>query len=302
MMFISEIMQSLRQNNDLVENCSQKLREREDFLSCVQPQLCCWQAQPELSSEDIRSINNTFYEYIRSEMILLLILCNNASWRNSGADIAEEFIRLLLPLKTEDVAKRIEVEFMRQEMFSRVSYIFNQINDIVMDCLEECEPECEENVAFFAGISCPLDSAKIFMQYLNNHISDGNWQKIAGSKNHKMSLFRQKELLELEYCQCQYTPGDPDYVRLENQYQIMSARIESDYKERTLGCNAGVTPWTLRNILKRYVSIPHREEISRWTWQKYSELKGAVNGTPPPDRLKTYWSGHDIFKIDFFRD
>jgi hypothetical protein len=301
-MFVFETMQSLHRNN-LVENCLQKLRERESIIADVQNLLSHWQVLPELSTEDIRNINTAFYKYICSEMTQLLILGNSDFWHHGGQDVADEFIKLLLPLKSEDVAERVDVEFLRQEMFARVSYIFEKINDVAMFCLEESEPEQEIDLAFFSGISCPLDSAKIFMQYLNNHISDGNWQKIAGSKNHVMSRLRQKNLLETEYRQCQYTPGDPDYVFCENQYRVLSEQIESDYNERTIGCNAGVTPWTLRNILKRYVSIPHREETRRWTWQKYSELKSAVNGTPPPPvRQKTYWLENDFLQNDFFKD
>jgi hypothetical protein len=43
--------------------------------------------------------------------------------------------------------------------------------------------------------------------------------------------------------------------------------------------------------------------MRRWTWQKYSELKSAVNGTPPPPvRQKTYWLENDFLQNDFFKD
>ena len=148
-----------------------------------------------------------------------------------------------------------------------------------------------------ASVTSPVDSSTVFMQYLNNHISDGNWQKLACSKDRTASRMRQKELLEIEYAQCHYMPGDPDYPALEKQYRDLSARIDAGLNTDTIGGNTGMTPWVLRKILRSYVSIPRREETARWTWQKYCALKSAVNSASSEPQNQSFSTRNPFFAV-----
>lgn len=216
-----------------------------------------WQNHSVLSSEDIRHITAAFYEYVCAEALRKITAGNEKTY----AAQAEQFIQLLLPLDELDAANRIRMTFCRQDMLARVSYIFYKIDEMMAK-------EAGDDVA------SPLDSIRIFMQYLNNHLLDGNWQKIASAQNNNQQAIQQK-LLALEYAQCQYAPGDPDYLNYEEKYRICSEQIHTDY--RIAGDKMGLSPWSIRNLLKHSIKTVPRKEKKHWSWEKYTQLKGKTN-------------------------
>lgn len=287
-MFIAEVLQLIHQG-DLVDNCATWLQKRESNIVISRQHLDNWKKMSDFSSDDIRNINDAFFSHIKSEIIQLLVLGNSDSWQNNGKAIAKDFIKLLLPLPVSDVAERIKVEFLRQDMFARVSCIFSKINNIMMQKLEDADVSDNNCESDFSALPCPLDSARIFSQFLNNHINDCNWQKVLSSRNPHMCHSWQNTLLEIEYSQCQYTPGDPDYIVFENKYRELTVRIEADYTTSPMCCNTGATPWMIRNILKPNVQIVMNNEIKRWTWQNYRNLKDVVNGKTPVQQSQEFW-------------
>ena len=277
-MFIYDTIRLLRQP-DALEHCLEKLNKRDLYLADIHRLFQERQEKGEaLSSGDVRFINRIFCEYIKAELTGLFIPEHFENLPEHGIEEAGNIIKQLLPPASEDIAERIKTEFRQREMLARVSYIFSCVRRIAEARLEDSAADAGKDFERYCSVTSPVDSSTVFMQYLNNHISDGNWQKLACSKDRTASRMRQKELLETEYAQCHYTPGDPDYAALEKQYRDLSARIDADLNTDTIGGNTGMTPWILRKILRSYVSIPHREETARWTWQKYCALKSAVNG------------------------
>ena len=306
-MFIADILQSCRQGEgDFVIRTLAVLREQETKSVKFYRQIKKWQESSALSSDDIRGILNAFYGYLCAEAGKTVICNDLASWREHGGEgRAREFINLLLPFKSADIAERIKVEFARQEMAARVSHCISEIYQKMLSDLEFSDPDEPCGIDFMSE-SCPLDSARIFMQFLFNHISDSNWQKIAsGSSN--MRICRQRLLLELEYKQCQYTPGDPDYTDCESEYRILRGKISADFNACSSGCKSGLSPWSVRNILKNCVKIPSGGETRRWDWSKYCSMRAVVNGVESDPQYMSLCrsaaerAGREIMK-DFFED
>ena len=292
-MFIKETIHELSQG-EFPEVPAHKIQQWEENYAGIQSQLEHWKSLPELSSDDIRCINNALYEHIKAEATWLMICHNPAAWQeNGGKLLAEELIKLLLPLKSSDITERIKQEFVRQDMCARVSYAFSRIHDIMMDELDFIDIEEADELqnrfrTDLSKVTCPLDSVKIFMQFLNNHVSDGNWQRVSCARNQHARWQGQRELLELEYEQCQYQPGDPDYAIYENKYRVLRNMIEIECDSGPAGFKNGITPWTLRNIIRSRVTLSPKAEKKRWTWLQYCDLKDIVNGKQPQER-PPYW-------------
>ena len=275
-MFIYDTLKRLH-TGDIVTNISLLI---EKWTSDDTPkELEHWQNRFHLTAADIRDIHAALLGHMRSEIEKLFVFGIDEREQRDWEAPIETFISLLLPLNaTADISERIRTEFYREEMRNRITYLWEKADALLPHRpIKEMEPEDVFDIDLAAGVSCPLDSCKAFQQYLYNHLSDGNLQKVSSARTPDPETVQ--KLLELEYDQCHFSPGDPEYSHLEKRYKELAARIDSECTVASpLGYNKGFTPWAVRNLIKYSVAIPKKEAAVHWDWHTYNMLKNAVNG------------------------
>lgn len=276
-MFIAEILSSLHQG-DFARNCLDMLKASHRHIINTRPKLNHWQSLSDLTSEDMEDITTAFYELVRSAARLIFTTANYGSWQRDAQPQAEDFIKLILPSpETSDIATRLKIDFERKEMSDRTSYLLSKIGDITTRHANGIKVNPESICAELQQVSCPLDSKTMFLQYLTNHIADGNWQKLSCCLNQKSAGIRRWKLLGLEYTQCQYSSG-AEYTSCENLYRSITEQIGVASDIASGSVNGKISPLSFRNMLKPYVSIETEVDRRIGMWEVHCTVKNVING------------------------
>lgn len=299
-MFISEILNSLHKGS-FARNASAMLMKSSRHIADIREKLNYFQTLPELSSCNIRDIKSALYELLRAASCLVFSTENHALHLQDVLPMAEEFIKLLLPLpdKSEEISAASTVEYNRQEMSARVAYLISAMAGV----MQKHEKGRKVNIALaqleLQNLPSPLDSRSIFLQYMYNHITDNNWAHLACLPDENFADSRRQKLLKLEYHQCRYAGKDAvNYAFYENMYRTITEQITVAFNVAVSGGRAGISPLTFRDMLKPYVSIPvEPAEQNYWCWETYCMIKAQVNGTDG----KAVQGGTDIERQYFRR-
>lgn len=299
-MFIAEILSSLHQG-DFARNCLDMLKASHRHIINTRPKLNHWQSLSDLTSEDMEDITTAFYELVRSAARLIFTTANYGSWQRDAQPQAEDFIKLILPSpETSDIATRLKIDFERKEMSDRTSYLLSKIGDITTRHANGIKVNPESICAELQQVSCPLDSKTMFLQYLTNHIADGNWQKLSCCLNQKSAGIRRWKLLGLEYAQCQYSDG-VEYSSCENLYLSLQKQIGTE-GDIIAGCvNGKISPLTFRTMLKPYILIEPKTDQKIGMWEIHCMVKNIINGKTNRDQIRTL-EVHKIHRMELYND
>ena len=279
-MFISEVLYSLHRGNfsrnafDMLTLCNEKIFE-------IRRKLNYWQTLLALSSENVNDIKTAFYELARSASCLVVAADNYSSYLQDIKPMVEEFIKLLLPMPVNsyDNAAMQTVDYRRQEMSERITYLISAMAGVMGRHAGEIDINSLQSQ--MSALGSPLDSQSIFLQYIYNHISDNNWMRLACCSDEKFIREKRHTLLKLEYHQCQCPESDKvNCAFYENMYRSITEQITVAFNVAISGGRFGISPLTFRDMLKPCVSIPAEETEQRyWSWNTYCMIKAQINGT-----------------------
>ena len=299
-MFIAEILGSLRQG-DFMRNCFDMLDASHEHITNTCQKLDHWKSLSDLTPDDIEEITTAFYERVRSATCMIFITTDYAFHLTKAQLQAEDFIKLLLPLpETSDIATRLKIEFERKEMSDRISYLFSKIGDILIRHIDNIKVNTESICAELQKVPCPLDSKTIFLQYLTNHIADGNWQKLSCCFNQKSAEIRRGKLLGLEYKQCQYSSG-AEYTSCENIYHSLVEQLGAESDIVSGSISGKISPLAFRNILKPYVSTEPKFAQKIGMWEIHCAVKNVINGKEKSKQIFSM-EAHKFRKMELYND
>ncbi len=275
-MFIAEIMKPLRQG-DVDKNCQDILKAGYVNIADSRQKLTHWQSLSNLSSGERSDIETAFYEFMRSALSLVFASGNVDVWTDDFRSQVADFIKLLLPLpETPDVVTRLKIYFERREMADRVAYLISEIGTVMMKNGDGAQTNTGTPGDETQEISCPLDNKSMFLQYLHNHLKDGNWQKLSGCLNQKSAGARRWKLLELEYLQCQCSK-ETDYAAYEKIHRSVSGQISAVCNAAAGRGGGKISPLSMRSMVKPHITIPPAAERKRGMWETYCMIKNVIN-------------------------
>lgn len=245
-----------------------------------------WQTLSTLSSEDLRDIQTALFELLRSASRLFFAAANFGAWTKDAKPQAEEFVKLLLPQpENSDVATRLKIDFKRQEMSDRISYLISNIGDLMNKHAGGMKVNLESLCDELEKITCPLDNQTIFLQYLYNHLTDDNWQKLSSCLNQKSARGRRWKLLSLEYLQCQCL-GEADYAVYETMYNSLTEQVSVACNTVSGRINGKISPLSFRNMLKPHISIKPKAEGKIGMWATFCMIRNVINGKSNDQQTK----------------
>lgn len=299
-MFIAEILNSLY-HGDLAKNGLDMIQASHGHMMNIRRELDHWQSLSDLTSEDIQNITTAFYELMRSASRLIFATANYGAWLTDVQEHAEDFIKLLRPLpETADVATRLKIDFERQEMADRISYLLSKIGDVMARHAAGIKVNAESICSELQKVSCPLDSKVIFLQYLTNHIADGNWLKLSCCLNLKSARIRRWKLLGLEYVQCQYS-GGTEYTLHENLYRSVTEQIGAKDDIAAGRGKEKISPLTFRAMLKPHISIETKSERRLGMWEIHCMVKNIINGKANGEQIRSL-EVHKFRRMELYND
>lgn len=269
-MFIAEVLHTIQQA-DLAGDHPGCIEMFSRLSADSWRALWAWKKMSRLSKEDINNVIVALYEYVKAE-VARQILDETANKQQKYGNQAGDFIRLILPMKSFDSVERIKVEFLRQDMLARVNHIFTMINMLLPPRIMN-EKSDQAGSIMLQKTPTPLDSISVFMQFLNNHLIEGNWQKLSALRNPKVCAEKQMALLSIEYEQCQFVAGDSDYLAYEHKYRSLADQINAERSIGYINHKIGHSPWKIRELLKPGITLKINIEKNFWSWKYYSSLK-----------------------------